>query len=65
MSAEPQGAAGGAEDFMANSARACAWPRRTKQGPVRMIAPEEVPNWIVHEDERVLVVNKPVRFEIP
>lgn len=46
-------------DFLANSGRACAWPRRTKQGPVRMIAPEEVPPWIVFEDERLLVVNKP------
>src|SRR3954469_21768067 len=45
------------DDF---SRRACAWPRRPKeQGPVRMIAPEEVPPWIVHEDERLLVVNKP------
>jgi 23S rRNA pseudouridine1911/1915/1917 synthase len=26
---------------------------------VRMIAPEEVPSWIVFEDERLLVVNKP------
>lgn len=42
------------------SLRACAWPRRPKtQGPVRMIAPEEVPGWIVYEDARVLVVNKP------
>ncbi len=39
--------------------RACAWPRRTRQGPVRMIEPEEVPSWIVHEDERLLVLNKP------
>jgi 23S rRNA pseudouridine1911/1915/1917 synthase len=46
-------------DFMAISGRACAWPRRTKQGPVRMIAPEEVPPWIVYEDARLLVVNKP------
>jgi 23S rRNA pseudouridine1911/1915/1917 synthase len=44
---------------MAISGRACAWPRRTKQGPVRMIAPEEVPPWIVYEDARLLVVNKP------
>jgi 23S rRNA pseudouridine1911/1915/1917 synthase len=45
------------DDF---SRRACAWPRRRKeQGPVRMIAPEEVPGWIVYEDERLLVVNKP------
>ena len=42
------------------SRRACAWPRRRKeQGPVRMIAPAEVPGWILHEDERLLVVNKP------
>lgn len=42
------------------SRRACAWPRRPKtQGRVRMILPEEVPGWIVYEDERLLVVNKP------
>lgn len=42
------------------SLRACAWPRRErKQGPVRMIAPEEVPAWVVYEDARLLVVNKP------
>ncbi|MDP3071859.1 MAG: RluA family pseudouridine synthase [Opitutaceae bacterium] len=42
------------------SLRACAWPRRPRgQGPVRMIAPEEVPSWIVFEDDRLLVVNKP------
>lgn len=42
------------------SRRACAWPRRPKvQGPVRMIAPEEVPGWIIYEDARLLVVNKP------
>jgi 23S rRNA pseudouridine1911/1915/1917 synthase len=39
--------------------RACAWPRRLKQGPVRLIAPEELRSWIVHEDEFLLVVNKP------
>ncbi len=39
--------------------RACAWPRRTGQGPVRMIAPEELGGWILHEDERLLVINKP------
>ncbi len=47
------------EDFHANSQRACAWPRRPKQGPVRMIAPEELRSWIVHEDDRLLVVAKP------
>ena len=41
------------------SQRACAWPRRVRQGPVRMIAPEEVPAWIVYEDARLLVVSKP------
>ena len=42
------------------SRRACAWPRRPKeQGPVRMISPTEVPGWILHEDDRLLVVNKP------
>lgn len=42
------------------SRRACAWPRRPRTpGPVRLIAPEEVPAWIVHEDERLLVVDKP------
>ncbi|MBI5380374.1 MAG: RNA pseudouridine synthase [Opitutae bacterium] len=39
--------------------RACAWPRRLKQGPVRMIAPEEMSAWVVYEDERVIVFNKP------
>lgn len=43
-----------------HAGRACAWPRRPKtQGPVRMISPAEVPSWILHEDERLLVVNKP------
>ena len=46
-------------DFMALSGRACAWPRRLKQGPVRMITLEEVRRWIVFEDERILVVSKP------
>lgn len=41
------------------SRRACAWPRRTKQGPVRMIEPAEIVSWIVHEDDRLLVVSKP------
>lgn len=39
--------------------RACAWPRRIKQGRVRMIAPPEIPSWILYEDDRLLVVNKP------
>ena len=39
MSAEPPAAP---EDFFANSSRACAWPRRLKQGPVRLFTLEEV-----------------------
>jgi 23S rRNA pseudouridine1911/1915/1917 synthase len=54
----PADYAGKSEDFF--SQRACAWPRRPRtQGPVRMIAPDEVPRWIVYEDARLLVVNKP------
>lgn len=57
MSDAAQDNAAGDDNF---SRRACAWPRRPKeQGPVRMIAPEEVPRWIVYEDARLLVVNKP------
>jgi 23S rRNA pseudouridine1911/1915/1917 synthase len=40
------------------SQRACAWPRRLKQGPVRLITREELIRWIVYEDERLLVVGK-------
>ncbi len=39
--------------------RACAWPRRVAQGPTRLVELEELKSWIVHEDERLLVVNKP------
>jgi 23S rRNA pseudouridine1911/1915/1917 synthase len=39
--------------------RACAWPRRLVQGPARLIAPEEFRAWVIHEDERLLVVDKP------
>lgn len=41
------------------SRRACAWPRRMKQGPARTIAPEELRAWIVYEDARLLVIGKP------
>ncbi|MEO6005363.1 MAG: RluA family pseudouridine synthase [Opitutus sp.] len=41
------------------SQRACAWPRRLRQGPVRLIEREELVGWIVYEDERLLVVGKP------
>ena len=40
--------------------RACAWPRRPKgAGRVRLIAPGEVGGWILHEDDELLVVDKP------
>jgi 23S rRNA pseudouridine1911/1915/1917 synthase len=44
------------DDF---SQRACAWPRRLKQGPVRLTTREELMSWIVYEDARLLVVSKP------
>ena len=56
MSAEPPVAP---EDFFANSSRACGWPRRVKQGPVRLFTLEEVRSWIIYEDARLLVVAKP------
>lgn len=59
MSTDAPETAGAAEDFFGLGGRACPWPRRTKQGPVRMIAPEELRAWIVQDDERLLVVNKP------
>ena len=39
--------------------RASAWPRRLAQGPARMILAQELDSWVIHEDERLLVVNKP------
>lgn len=39
--------------------RASAWPRRLKQGPSRIIEPGELGSWIVHEDDRLIVINKP------
>ena len=39
--------------------RACAWPRRLKQGPIRYIKPEEFASWICYDDEHFIVVNKP------
>ena len=39
--------------------RASAWPRRLSQGPARMIAPAELGSWVIFEDERLLVLNKP------
>ena len=40
--------------------RACAWPRRPQATErVRIVAPDELRRWIVFEDERLLVVDKP------
>ncbi|HWA86520.1 MAG TPA: RluA family pseudouridine synthase [Opitutus sp.] len=41
------------------SKRACAWPRRMAQGPARLIGAEELRGWVLFEDERLLVINKP------
>lgn len=43
-----------------NPRRACAWPPRPQRtDTVRLITVEELKSWIVHEDERLLVINKP------
>jgi 23S rRNA pseudouridine1911/1915/1917 synthase len=39
--------------------RASAWPRRLAQGPARIIDPAELESWILHEDDRLLAVDKP------
>jgi len=44
---------------LSQAKRASAWPRRLKQGPVRMIEPSELTRWIIHEDDDIVVVNKP------
>jgi len=35
------------------------WQVGLKQGPVRMIQPDELKQWIVYEDRRLLVIGKP------
>jgi 23S rRNA pseudouridine1911/1915/1917 synthase len=35
------------------------WAPRLRQGPVRLITAEELRSWIVFEDERLFVLNKP------
>jgi 23S rRNA pseudouridine1911/1915/1917 synthase len=39
--------------------RASAWPRRLTQGPARLIEPAELRSWVIYEDDRLFVVNKP------
>lgn len=59
MSGEAASSSAG-EPFDGFSLRACAWPRRPRgQGPVRLVGAAEIPGWIVYEDARLLVVNKP------
>lgn len=53
---------GGADqpEFFASTSRACPWPRRPPKPPrVRIVTPGELKSWIVYEDERLLVVDKP------
>jgi len=43
-----------------NPRRACAWPPRPQRtDTVRLITDAELRSWIVHEDDRLLVINKP------
>ena len=49
----------GPEDPAFDPRRACAWPRRVHQGPVRLTTREELASWILHEDDRLLVIDKP------
>src|SRR5580704_15287924 len=39
--------------------RACAWPPRPQRTDVPLIDPADFRSWILHEDEHLLVVNKP------
>ncbi|PTY02457.1 RNA pseudouridine synthase [Opitutaceae bacterium EW11] len=38
------------------------WLPRLRQGPVRVISADELRSWILYEDERLFVVNKPGDF---
>jgi len=38
---------------------ACAWPRRRRTVQVRMMAPDDLSNWTLHDDAQVIVINKP------
>ena len=42
-----------------NPRLACPWPRRPQLVNVGQIAPAELDSWIIHQDEKVIVVNKP------
>jgi len=42
-----------------NPRLACDWPRPAREPRVRITTPGEIKSWILHEDEQVLVLNKP------
>jgi 23S rRNA pseudouridine1911/1915/1917 synthase len=42
-----------------NPRLASHWPRRRRPVSVHMITPDEIKSWIIHDDEDVIVVNKP------
>lgn len=52
-------ASGGAAEFSYDPWLACAWPRQVTTGKVRMITRDEIKSWVIYEDDRLLVVNKP------
>ncbi len=52
-------AGGGAPKLSYDPWLACAWPRQVTTGKVRMITLEEIKSWVIYEDDRLLVVNKP------
>jgi 23S rRNA pseudouridine1911/1915/1917 synthase len=56
MSDKPA-ASGAANDEAAQEERGRAF--RRKPGPVRLITPEEFSGWVMYEDDRLLVIDKP------
>ncbi|MCM2267791.1 MAG: RluA family pseudouridine synthase [Elusimicrobiales bacterium] len=42
-----------------NPRLACPWPRRPRLVNVGQIAPEQLDSWIIHQDDKVIVINKP------
>ena len=51
-----------ATDFSAYPKPIGPWQNRVRCTPVRLISAEELKGWILFEDERVLVINKPGDF---
>ncbi len=42
-----------------NPRLACPWPRKPRLVNVGQIAPAELDSWVIHHDEKVIVLNKP------